>query len=330
MVNCKINGFILKRSSARSKGLVCLRFNNSKGPYPKEQIKALKRDWHFFYYSWWAVPLAMTPYHDLIDMFIVWDDLINEIRASGRTDCVIIRGGSETYEPHDKYFSPKLNVKRDIDMVHVARFADFKRNDIALKCVNFVKRYKPDCRAVFLEPIYSDLDVREMIKTQISSLGLESNVIIDSGDWSKVNDILNRSRISLFTSDEEGLCRSVIESLLAERPLLCYRGTRALTRLLYNDRYFNFYDEQTEESVGAAAWKLLRSGVKRNYGARKYILEERAMRFYDLAGWCAEVLTAAQALYDRDGQRLEPADIVSVDELSQNNRFWDNFELICD
>ena len=309
--------------------MACLRFNNSIGPYPKEQIQVLKRDWFFFYFSYWAVPLTDIAYHDLIDIFVVWDDLIDEIKASGRTDCVVIRGGSETYEPRDRFFFPRKQIKRDIDIVHIARFINFKRNDIALKCVNYLKRHKPDCKAIFLEPAwYSDSQARENIKAERTLLGLEGNVIIDTGDWKKVNRILNRSRVSLFTSDKEGMCRAVIESLLAERPLLCYRGTHALTRLLFDDRFFRYYDEQNEESVGKAAWELLQSGVKRNHGARKYILEEKAMRFHNLAGWQAEVLNAAKVLYARVGQSLEPADIVPVDELSQNNTFWKEFELL--
>ena len=48
------------------------------------------------------------------------------------------------------------------------------------------------------------------------------------------------------------------------------------------------------------------------------------MTFYDLAGWQANVLAAAQVLYARDGQIIDPNDIVKSDEL----RFWQPFESI--
>jgi glycosyltransferase involved in cell wall biosynthesis len=243
---------------------------------------------------------------------------------------VIIRGGSETYEPRNKFFFPKVEAVRDIDIVYIARFVNFKRYDIALKCVNYVKRHKPDCRAIFLEPGYSDAGASEWVAAEKIRLGLDNNLIITRGGWRKVNRILNRSRISLFTSDNEGMCRAVLESLLAERPVLCYRQTRAVIRLIYDSRYFHYYDEQTEESVGEAAWKLLQSGAETNQGARKYILKEKAMKFHDLIGWQSEVLNAARVLYARDGQRLEPNDIVPWNELSQDNRFWKEFELISD
>jgi hypothetical protein len=153
--------------------------------------------------------------------------------------------------------------------------------------------------------------------------GLSDNLEIRTVPLADVNAFLNRSRLSLFTSDEEGMCRAVIQTLLAERPILCYRGSKAITRIIYDNRYFNFYSDQTERSVGEAADYVLTHCPPHNTGARDYILAEKGMKFFDLAGWRDEVLSAAAALYARDGQQIETRDIVPLEEL----HLWQPFEM---
>jgi glycosyltransferase involved in cell wall biosynthesis len=300
---------------------------NGGEPYPREVIIALKRDWHFFWYSSWSYSLARIPYHDLIDLFVVWDDIANEIKASGRTDCIIVRGGSEIYQRHDLLFFPVQDTPIDIDLLYIARFIKAKRYDIATRCVRYLVERKRDLRAVFLVGPASEPGARAWVLEQRKRFGLEKNLRITSVPLRRVNSFLNRARISLFTSDDEGLCRAVLQTLLAERPLLCYSGTRAQIRMLYDDRYFRYYDAQTEESVGKAAWSLLESKAESNAGARRYVLGEKNIRFYDLREWQSIVLAAAAPLYLREGQILDPRDIVPAWRLGLFGRFWAPFRL---
>jgi len=322
----RISGYILKRPSANSKGLVCLRLDRPGEPYPREMIAALKRDWHFFWFSVWNTRHERIAYHDLIDIFDTWDEHAEDIRKSGRTDCIVLRGGSETYERHDELFYPIPDTKCDIDLLYVARFTPLKRTDMALACVHFVAQRKPDCRAVFLESLGSDLATRKWVREQIKSLGLENNLQLMSIPLQAVNSYMNRTRLSLFTSDEEGLCRATLQTLLAERPLLCHKHTRALTRNIFDDRYFYYYEEQTEESIGNAAWDILNRPTASNRGARDYLLKEKGFVFYDLPEWQEKIIAAAAPLYARDGQRLDRGDIVSA---SDATRFvlWRPFRL---
>ena len=319
--------FTLKHPSPGSKGLACLRFEGYPGePYPYEAIKSLKRDWYFFWFSSWNYSLKQLPYNDLIDLFVAWDGLTDEIKAAGRTDCVFVRGGCETAEPHDTLFFPTADAQLEIDLLYVARFISAKRCDVALKCASYICERKPGARIVFLESPASEPHTRLWLLKERADLGLENNVLLTSVPLQVVNSFLNRARISLFTSDEEGMCRAVLQSLLAERPLLCYRHTNALTQTLHDDRFFNFYEEQTGESAGRAALALLEQDIWQNRGARRYLLEERKIKFHSGVEWRHELFAAAEHLYARDGQRLEPRDIVPLEVAT--TQFWQPFELL--
>lgn len=322
----RMNAFVLKRPSPNSKGLACLRFEGQVGePYPRDTLLTLKRDWHFFWFSSWNYRLKDIPYNDLIDLFIVWDDLAAEIRSSGRSDCIVLLGGCETAERHDLLFFPIQATRCDVDVLYVARFAEAKRCDVALKCVHYLAERRADVRAVFLESPASEPCSKEWATREIERLGLGNNLLLTTVPLSAVNSFLNRARISLFTSDDEGVCRAVLQSLLAERPLLCYRNTRALTRSLYDHRFFHYYDEQTEDSVGRAAWNLLESGITSNPGAREYVLDERKLVFEDFAKRQETILAASEGLYSRDGQKLEPKDVIPPDVCVR--QAWRTFEL---
>jgi glycosyltransferase involved in cell wall biosynthesis len=322
-----MNGFLLKRSSPGSKGLVCLRFEGKRGEtYPRDLLLHLKRQWYFFWFSSWNHTLRDIPYADLIDIFVGWDELLREIRMKKRTDCVLLRGGCETFERHDSLFFPLEKTERDIDIIYIARFIRYKRCDIAIKCVQYLVERNPSCRALFLESVASEPDVHDWVHNERAQLGLERNLTISTVPIAAVNSYLNRARLSLFTSDEEGICRAVLQSLLAERPLLCFRHTKALTRQFFDDRYFNYYDYQTEQSVGGAAYTLLAQAPDCNSGSREYLLRERSLKFYNLVEWQANICRAAEPLYARDGQELNWADVVPPRDLTLGQA-WMEFKL---
>jgi glycosyltransferase involved in cell wall biosynthesis len=325
-VSPRVKGYVLKHPSPGSKGLLCLRMERNAEPYSREMMIELKRYWHFFWFSVWNTPHHKIAYHDLIDIFLTWDEHAAEIHATGRTNAIIVRGGSETYERHDLLFHPLPGIERDIDLLYVARFTPYKRADMALSCVNFVARHNPSCRAVFLESFASDPAMRSSLRQQRKALGLEANLQFTTVPLDHVNVYMNRARLCLFTSDEEGLCRATLQTLLAERPLLAYRNTRALTRHLYDDRFFHFYDRQTEESIGQAAWDYLSQPESSNPGARDYLLKERKFVFHDLADWQEQILAAAAPLYTRDGQTLDRRDVVPIDDGTRLT-LWRNFRL---
>jgi hypothetical protein len=168
--------------------------------------------------------------------------------------------------------------------------------------------------------------MRRFVREQRKNLRLEENLRIASVGPDLVNDYINRARLSLFTSDVEGLCRSVLQTLLAERWVLCYRHTRALTRLIFDKRYFRFYDHQTEDSIGETAWQFLQEPHRLNRGARDYLLKERQFVFHDLAGWQEQILAAAVPLSERDGQHMDRADVVPIDD-GTHLSLWREFRL---
>jgi glycosyltransferase involved in cell wall biosynthesis len=223
-------------------------------------------------------------------------------------------------------FHPIPAIERDIDLLYVARFTSRKRPDMALACVRFVAERNPATRSVFLESYASESALRTQIRQLAKDAGLTANLEFRTVLTDQVNGYMNRARLCLFTSDEEGLCRATLQTLLAERPLLAYRNTRALTRHLYDDRFFHFYEDQSPDSIGQTAWNLLCKPVHENPGARNYLLQEKGFVFHDLPGWQAELLAAAAPLYARDGQTLNHTDVIRVGAAT-SFILWRNFHL---
>jgi glycosyltransferase involved in cell wall biosynthesis len=319
-----LNTFILKRPSHNSKGVACVRCSSP--VYPWARVHTLKAEWYLFWFSCWTDRLEHLPYGDLIDCFVGWDDLKQQLEESGRSDYVFVRGGGETYDRHDQHFFA-MSIERDIDLVYIAKFHTFKRYDVALQACRYIATRKPDLRAIFLESYDSPIGAREQVQGWIHEHGLSRNIEIATVPLEAVNRVLNRAKVSLFCSDVEGMCRAVLQSLLAERPLLCYRHTHAHIRMLYDDRFMRFYDHQTGESAGEAALTIIHAASHRNSGARDYLLREWGFRFYDMAGWQEQVLDALTPLYHRDGQRMNREDVVPASEITPAV-FWKELEFV--
>jgi glycosyltransferase involved in cell wall biosynthesis len=316
---------VLKKSSARSKGILCLRLNGSVEPFPRDFIKNLKNRWYLLWFSTTSTTLKDIPYHDLIDIFLTWEDVSSELARSGRKDYVMANLPAETAEPLDDLFYPIDVPALDIDLLYIARFCSFKRYDIALKCAEYLLQRQPTFNVVFLQSRGSDAAARDYVLSERKRLRIESRLAIMHVPQRTVNSYLNRAKLSLFTSDDEGACRAVLQSLLCERPILCYRNTRAQTRLLYDERYFYFYNEQTQESVGRSALDILMQRRFVNIGARHFLLGERGVAFYDLEEWHYKVLEKAQVLYQRDQQPFAVEDILPI---RSTERLYQLFEVI--
>ena len=135
-----LNTMIFKQPSPESKGIACLRCTGER--YPRQLIEALKDDFYLFWFSAWAHRLDAIPYHDLIDCFVGWEDIEEQLLDSGREDYVFVRGGSETYEPHDRRFY-SIGIEPDVDLVYIAKFETYKRYDVALECCRYLAERKP-------------------------------------------------------------------------------------------------------------------------------------------------------------------------------------------
>ena len=320
----KIDGFIIKKPSKNSKGIIYLGDDYSAAQIPREKIIELKKNWYFFWYHLYKMSLKQIPHNDHISVFVCWDDIINELKNSERQDYFCIKGGSETFTRHDLLFYPITEKEYEYDLIYVSRFFPDKRCDMMFNCVQYLIEHDYPCKALFLENFFQNEKLKENYLNLMYDMKLENYIEIKQVAPDEVNKYFNKSKLSLFTSDIEGLCRAVVETLLAERPILAYKETKALTQTLYDKRFFYFYDFQTKESIGEAALKILKSNNFTNKGARQYILKEKRLPFMDLAAWVKEVTDVFKLIFEKNKEDFNESDLVQIEKINK----WENIRLL--
>ncbi|UCC38803.1 MAG: glycosyltransferase family 4 protein [Candidatus Aminicenantes bacterium] len=110
---------------------------------------------------------------------------------------------------------PEAPRLKDIDIIYVAHFDDYKRIDVFLKVISRIKEKYPYIKAALVGK-----DVRKgrtFYEKMRKELGLEENIRFP-GYVENVYSYLDQSKIFLMTSESEGLPMSMIEAMNAGLP----------------------------------------------------------------------------------------------------------------
>lgn len=99
-------------------------------------------------------------------------------------------------------------VERDIDILFVARLAEYKRPDRFVEAVAGVVEVIPEAKAVML----GDGPDRHALEQQICDLGLSDNISL-LGQRSDVEDFQARARLMVLTSRWEGVSIAMLEAM---------------------------------------------------------------------------------------------------------------------
>lgn len=138
---------------------------------------------------------------------------------------------------------PNLNIKeitpikdRKCEISWVGRMINVhKRMDVAVRAFELIHRKFPEYKLCF----YGDGADLLSTKQLVSELGLNNSVIFH-GTVKNVIDIVSKSRISLMTSDFEGIPNVIIESFAAGTPVVATDCSPGGARVLIKDSHNGF------------------------------------------------------------------------------------------
>ncbi|MCY7998927.1 glycosyltransferase [Bacillus haynesii] len=167
----------------------------------------------------------------------------------------------------DKFFAiphhaPKVIAKdtqRDSrSVVFVARYEKMKNQDHAIKAFKKVVDKIPDAK---LE-LYGRGSEEQNLKNLIKELGLENNVLL-KGFSADVYSVFFKSTLSLVTSDYEGICLSLMESMSAGCVPVSYNFKYGPRDVISNDVDGKIVDRGNIDQLADAIIELLNDGEKR-------------------------------------------------------------------
>lgn len=113
--------------------------------------------------------------------------------------------------------APSVSQKRELYLASLARYAEQKRLQDAIKIIRLVSKELPSVRY----DLFGRGTERGKLKVLVEELGLTSNVFVN--DYTKdPKKVLSESSCTLMTSRFEGLPLAIIESFAAGTPVISY------------------------------------------------------------------------------------------------------------
>ena len=110
----------------------------------------------------------------------------------------------------------KLGFAEDVVVVStVAALAAHKAHHVLLKAANLVLKKHPDVKFLFA----GEGDMRSVIEKDINNLGLKDSVIL-LGFIKGIGAVYRASDIFAMTSEEEGLCTSILDAMYFGLPII--------------------------------------------------------------------------------------------------------------
>ena len=122
-----------------------------------------------------------------------------------------------------RVFRPIEDVKKDIDLIMVAGWADFKRHHRVFNALGKLRKRGVRLKAVFIG--YPMNQSRDRILDAATYYGVRDQLeIYESLTPNEVNRHLNRAKVNLIWSRKEGVNRAIVEGMFADVPCLLREG----------------------------------------------------------------------------------------------------------
>tara|TARA_R110001583_G_scaffold181353_1_gene338562 strand:- start:4135 stop:5475 length:1341 start_codon:yes stop_codon:yes gene_type:complete len=182
------------------------------------------------------------------------------------SNLVDVKLSSNWWVDHRK-FDSVLDIPRDIDIIVISTWANFKRHYFIFKALIELKNNIPDL-SVTLVGYPGDLTMHD-VKLMADKMGLTD--IVSFYEWlppEEVSQLLQRSKVNLLWSRFEGLNRSIIEGMFCNVPCILREGFN------YGDKYPYINSETGRFSSESRLALNLEDMIKnyRNYSPRNYVL----------------------------------------------------------
>lgn len=112
-------------------------------------------------------------------------------------------------------YIPESATKKDYDISFIGRLTYVKRLDIFFQVISEVVKEIPELKVA----IVGDGEELEKCKYLVKEISLEKNVIF-LGFRKDINELINKSKIVLLTSESEGMPSVIIESMACGVPVI--------------------------------------------------------------------------------------------------------------
>jgi glycosyltransferase involved in cell wall biosynthesis len=177
-----------------------------------------------------------------------------------------VKLSSNWWVDHRK-FNYAMDIKRDIDIIVISTWANFKRHYFIFKALVELKKVLPDL-SVALVGYPGDLSLQD-VKQMAENMGLAD--VVNFHEWlppEEVSQLLQRSKVNLLWSRFEGLNRSIIEGMFCNVPCILREGFN------YGDKYPYINAETGRYSSESKLADNLNVMLKNyeNYSPRSYVL----------------------------------------------------------
>lgn len=166
-----------------------------------------------------------------------------------------------------RLFTPRPYAERDIDIVMVAGWADFKRHWRFFKALGELRRRGHRPRTVLIG--YPNNKTRQDIEAEARHFGVHDQIeLFERIPPAEVGALLARSKMHVLWSRREGVNRAIIESMFAGTPVIVREGFNYGYRYPFiNDATGRFANEGT---LGDAILELLDRGA--NLAPRDWVM----------------------------------------------------------
>ena len=129
----------------------------------------------------------------------------------------------------------RRNIKKDIDLLYVGRFAIKKNLISVIKVIHKLKTDFPNINARFIGGTKDDADYSRIVDL-IDNYGLQNNVILSPpmSQFDLVN-IYNRSKVFVLLSYEEGMPKVLLEAMACCLPVIAANNS-GMIDLIINEK----------------------------------------------------------------------------------------------
>lgn len=131
-----------------------------------------------------------------------------------------------------QHFTPRPKEERDIDILMVAGWDDYKRHWLLFEAL---RQLPPSCRVTLVGHSSSQYSMAQM-QRQARIFGVHQEINwLESLPVEQVNALQARARVAVQTSSREGSCVAVAEALMANTPVVVTADSHLGSSRLVND-----------------------------------------------------------------------------------------------
>jgi glycosyltransferase involved in cell wall biosynthesis len=218
---------VIKSAAAGEKGVLLLQYSSIFPLFAKRfdihQIAAryhivLEPDWsgycdaNILSYSQFPFPVFVQAFEPRDAEFI----------RNLRSNLVVVPTSTNWWVDH-RLFRPLAGVEKDMDVVMVAGWGEYKRHHRFFAALGHLRRAGHQLRVLLLG--YPAGLTRQDIVQQAKFYGVADQLEIhESVAYRQVNELVNRAKVNVIWSRKEGVNRAIIEGMFAGLPCLVREG----------------------------------------------------------------------------------------------------------